>query len=77
MSSKRVLRPEPQPRVVEAQLDVVGVLPDNELLTFTAAQRRLAALLLSGELGLGLRDEAGRLGLQLAPEVWSELRTAG
>jgi hypothetical protein len=59
----------PEPWIVQAQVDAVAVEPDDELLPGAHAQ----ALAVAGEPGLGLRDEAGRLGLDLAPAlVFSE-----
>jgi hypothetical protein len=60
---------EPKPRVVEAHLDVVGVLADDELLAFPPAQRALAACPLPLELGLRLDDKAVRLRLEAVPRV--------
>src|ERR687895_1958779 len=67
---------EPEPGIVEPELDVPRVLADDVLLPGASPQRRLAALRLSGEAGFRLGDEACGVGLELLPHgrIRHELR---
>src|SRR4029078_9140881 len=64
------VRSQPQPRIVDAELNPPRVLPDEKFLPGRTAQRRLATLLLESEPVLCFGDEARGFGFELVPDLW-------